>query len=118
MGRAFGPSDTSRLWTNSAKPIGVPSPQRITVGERRNTQPQRETGGCGLELPRKDDRDLDPALPAGNVDGDFVVMALETEVEARMAEPQIAQHDFIEEIGQRRVPQPDLIIAMIELQPE
>ena len=65
-----------------------------------------------------DDRDLDLSAPLQDLDGYVVGVAAHLEVDARLPELQIAQHNLVQERGQARIAQANLVGRGIELQPE
>jgi hypothetical protein len=63
-------------------------------------------------------RRLRLALSSRKVDRHLIPVALQPETDARTPKLQIAQMSLLEERGQYRVPQPNFILALIELQAE
>src|SRR5262245_45972034 len=65
-----------------------------------------------------DDRDLELPAPLQDLHRYVVGVAAHLEVDARLLELKIAQHHLVQERGQVRVAQPDLVRGRIELEPE
>ncbi len=64
------------------------------------------------------DRHLQLAVTLQDLHRHVVGMATDLEIDARLLELQVAQHDMVEEGGQARIVQADLVGHGIELQPE